>query len=68
MNIYEVTEDGARSLIQAQSIIQAVTLCEELYIENLFLSRENSLGAREEREHYRNNILTSCVLVGPLKK
>ena len=71
MNIYRVIEDGQDSCIKAKTMSEAVKICEDSYIEDrleLFNTDDNQdVFEQHEREHYQQNVLKSCELLGELK-
>jgi len=70
MNIYLITEDGETFCIKAETMAQAIEVCEASYLDD---RREEakafpaSYNENTERAYYHNEILQSCSLVGELK-
>jgi len=65
MNIYLITEDGETFCIKAETMAQAIEVCEASYLDGLRLLA--SYNENTERAYYHNEILQSCSLVGELK-
>lgn len=71
MNIYLLIEDGGSFCIKAKTMAEAVSTCEQSYLED----RQEELGksgpekcdSDSEKEYYHEQILQSCSLVGELK-
>ena len=69
MNIYLMNEDGESFCIKAETMKDALNICEESYLDdrkneepkNLLLNIEN------EKKYYYDEILQSCTLVAELK-
>lgn len=71
MNIYRILEDGIDCLIKAESMQDAVTICEKAHVEEAVTSVDgeplDAVRAEYELNYYRENILQSCEFLGELQ-
>ena len=74
MNIYRMIEDGESVLIKADSMQQAIALCESCFVEECqsetggeFLANGDQFSIESCIKYYRDQILQSCELIGELK-
>jgi len=66
MNIYLITEDGLSFCIRANSMAEAIDVCEKSYIEDE-LEEDERLIVDNAKAYYHAEILQSCALVAGLK-
>lgn len=70
MNIYLMDEDGQLFCIKANTMAEAIKICEKDYLDYLKeRSEEEKYNFNEEtdKEYYYKEVLQSCSLVGELK-
>ena len=65
-NIYLLQEDGETFCIQANTMSEAIQVCEESYLEDR-IEEEPGCNIEVEKQFYHKQILQSCSLVGELK-
>lgn len=63
MNVYRMIEDGQTVCVGAESMQAAVELREQAFVEE---ARAQGYQLDDPAKHYRDQILTSCELVGEL--
>jgi len=66
MNIYLITEDGGSFCIRAKTMLEAVTVCENSYLEGAEEDNKD-FNKKIEQEYYHENILESCAFVEVLR-
>lgn len=67
MNIYLFQEDGESFCIQAETMAEAVDVCELNFLVARQAEETTELDKEFERKFYHEQILQSCALVGQLK-
>lgn len=72
MNIYRVVEDGMACLIQAQSMQDAISICEASFVDESsedseFTPTGEPFSVVSCVTYYREHILQSCEFLGELK-
>ena len=67
MNIYLVIEDNESFCIKAETMHEAVTICEASFLEDQQEDLKESYDHISEKEYYHKHVLQSCALVGELK-
>lgn len=65
MNIYLLAEDGDSFCIKANTMSEAVEICEKSYLEDR-IEEQPDCNQVEERSYYHEQILQSCSLIGRL--
>lgn len=64
--VYRVVEDGSDFCVKAETMMDAVRICQEAYLNEL--TEDDSEGSRElDIEYYNRRVLESCQLVGELR-
>ena len=67
MNIYLVTEDSETSCVRAETMAEALSICEAIYLEGRKEEEGLHYNDEDEKDYYHQGILQSCTLVAELK-
>ena len=67
MNIYLLNEDGETFCIRAKTMAEAVTVCENSYLEDRKEEEGDKYDNAGERNYYHEQVLQSCSLIAELK-
>ena len=63
--MYRIIEDGCDCMIKAKTMMEAISVCEESYLEEAMDSPHADESV--ERKYYQAEVLESCELLGELK-
>jgi hypothetical protein len=67
VNIYRIIEDCEDFCIKANTMIDAINICRERYLDSVAHDDPDNFDKEDEIKYYNNNILQSCALIGELK-
>ena len=67
MNIYLMNEDNEIFCIKAETMAEALQICESSYLDDRKEDEGEQFRLEYEKQYYYDNILQSCNLVGELK-
>lgn len=67
MYIYLIVEDGESFCIKAHTMVDALKVCEQSYLEDRREDEGKEYHAEHETRYYRDEVLESCALIGELK-
>ena len=67
MNIYLMNEDNEIFCIKAETMAEALQICENSYLDDRREDEGEQFRLEYEKQYYYNSILQSCTLVAELK-